>query len=325
MERDKLRRSMTTSSGLTRRGMLAALSGSVLAAQHERPRATVVMGRPKLAVTMDDLNWAAIPEPMRTEAGEKILAALDRAKIKAGLFVIGQYGDTPEGRAIVQQWNDRGHMIGNHTWSHRRIDAVPPEEFGSDILRCDTFVRKFQTFRPYFRFPVLKEGDTRERRDWARDFLAMHGYKNGAVTIDTSDWYYDQRLRKCIQERQNFDVSQFREPYLAHLWDRAKFYNRLSHGALGRPIPHTILLHYNLLNSLFLGDALDMFTMRGWDLADAEVVFQDKIFDEKPDIVPAGESLVWALAKATRRYGSALRYPGEDDVYEKPKLDKLGL
>ena len=74
-----------------------------------------------------------------------------------------------------------------------------------------------------------------------------------------------------------------------------------------------------------LGDALDMFTMRGWDLADAEVVFQDQIFDQKPDTVPAGESLVWALAKATRRYGSALRYPGEDDVYEKPKLDKLGL
>jgi hypothetical protein len=41
--------------------------------------------------------------------------------------------------------------------------------------------------------------------------------------------------------------------------------------------------------------------------------------------VPAGESLLWALAKETGKFDSLLRYPGEDDVYEKPKLDRLGL
>ena len=40
---------------------------------------------------------------------------------------------------------------------------------------------------------------------------------------------------------------------------------------------------------------------------------------------PAGESLVWALAKETGKFESILRYPGEDDVYEKAALDKLGL
>ena len=41
--------------------------------------------------------------------------------------------------------------------------------------------------------------------------------------------------------------------------------------------------------------------------------------------LPAGESLVWALAKETGRFESELRYPGEDDVYENPKMDALGL
>lgn len=295
--------------GVSRRDVLAALAGSVLCAEE----------RSKVAITMDDLNWYAIPEAMRREAGERLLAALERHKVKAALFVIGENGDTPEGRPIVQEWSKRGHMIGNHTWSHRWYDKVPEDQFGQDMLRCDAFVRQFPTFRPYFRFPALKEGATRERRDWMRAFLKTHGYRNGAVTIDASDWYYNQRLL------QHFDVKRFREPYLAHLWDRAAYYDRLAREVLGRAIPHTILLHYNVLNSYYLGDVMDMFQERGWQLVDAERAFQDEVFARQPNTVPAGESLVWALAKETGRYDSKLRYPGEDDVYEKPILDNLGL
>ena len=293
--------------GVSRRNLLAALAGSVLRAEE----------RSRIAITMDDLNWHAIPAEMRREVDQKILGALDRHKVRAALFVIGEHGDTPVGRPIVRRWSERGHMIGNHTWTHHLYDS--PEQFGDELLRCDAFVRRFASFRPYFRFPALKEGATRERRDWMRAFLKTHGYKNGAVTIDASDWYYNQRLM------QHSDVKRFREPYLAHLWDRATYYDRLAREVLGRAIPHTILLHYNVLNSYFLGDVMDMFQKRGWQLVDADRAFEDEVFTRQPDTVPAGESLVWALAKETGRYDSKLRYPGEDDVYEKPILDKLGL
>ncbi len=41
--------------------------------------------------------------------------------------------------------------------------------------------------------------------------------------------------------------------------------------------------------------------------------------------LPAGESLLWALAKETGKFENELRYPGEDDVYENPKMDELKL
>jgi peptidoglycan-N-acetylglucosamine deacetylase len=305
--------------GASRREVLAALAGSALVARAAADE------KPRIAITMDDLRWDVIPAALRQRADEQLLAGFDRHKDRVALFVIGEAGDTSEGRAIVGRWSARGHMIGNHTWSHRWIDKLPVEQFGEDVLRCDAFVRQFPTFRPYFRFPMLKEGGTRERRDWMRAFLKAHGYRNGAVTIDASDWYYDERLRKCMEDRPNFDVNRFREPYLAHLWDRATYYDRLAREVLGRAIPHTILVHYNLLNSFFLGDAMDMFRTRGWQLVDVERAFEDDVFRMQPDTVPAGESLVWALAKATGRYDAVLRYPGEDDVYEKPTLDGLGL
>jgi hypothetical protein len=43
----------------------------------------------------------------------------------------------------------------------------------------------------------------------------------------------------------------------------------------------------------------------------------------QPDIVPAGESIVWALAR--QRGVQGLREPAEDAVYERPVLRKLGL
>ena len=94
---------------------------------------------------------------------------------------------------------------------------------------------------------------------------------------------------------------------------------------LGRSVPHTLLIHWNLLNSLFPADVLNMFHRRGWRIVNAEHALRDPIFFRAPKTVPAGESLLWALAKETGKFESLLRCPGEDDVYEKPKLDRLSV
>lgn len=94
---------------------------------------------------------------------------------------------------------------------------------------------------------------------------------------------------------------------------------------LGRNPKHTLLIHHNLLNALFLDDLIQMFKEKGWKIIDADVAFRDPIFKMTPNTLPAGENLIWALAKQTGRYDSQLRYPGEDESYEKEPMDKLGL
>jgi peptidoglycan-N-acetylglucosamine deacetylase len=83
------------------------------------------------------------------------------------------------------------------------------------------------------------------------------------------------------------------------------------------------LLHHNLINALFLNDVIQMFRDKGWTLIDSEVAFEDPVYSVHPDILPAGQSILWALAKQKNVPG--LRSPGEDDVYEKPILDRLHL
>ena len=119
------------------------------------------------------------------------------------------------------------------------------------------------------------------------------------------------------RQRSNSDA------YLQHLYSRAVYYDGLSKAVLGRSILHVTLLHHNLINALFLADAVQMFRDKGWHVIDATTAFDDPVYSIGPDILPAGESILWALAKQHGMTG--LRWPGEDDSYEKPILDKLHL
>lgn len=284
----------------------------------------IAQARPSVAITIDDVWWQRIPEQRRAEAEERLLQALGKAR--AFLFAIGQAVDNEDGAHILDRWGSAGHRIGNHTYNHIALNGVVAAgDFETGILRNEEVLHKHSGFRKWFRFPQLKEGNRRESRDTVRTFLAQHGYRNAAVTIDTSDWYYDQRLLERIQADRYFDVDRYREPYLDHIWDRAQYYDGLSREILGRSMSHIILLHYTLLNAHFLGNLLSMFRSKGWGVIDAEEAFSDPAFKRQPDTIPAGESLIWAFAKETGKFEGRLRYPGEDDVYEKPRIDRLGL
>jgi peptidoglycan/xylan/chitin deacetylase (PgdA/CDA1 family) len=284
----------------------------------------VAQVRPKVAITLDDVQWQKIPEARRAEAEDRLLSSL--SKTKSFLFAIGRSVDNEHGERILKSWSSAGHHIGNHTYDHVPLTGqTTPEAFEAGILRTDNLLRMYAGFRKWFRFPALKEGRTPEVRDRLRAFLELHGYRNGSVTIDTSDWYYNQRLQDRLEADKTFDVRRYRQPYLDHIWDRAQYYDQLSVGVLGRHVAHTLLVHFNLLSSLFLADVLEMFRSQGWGIVDADEAFSDPVFDRRPDIAPAGESLIWALAKETGKFGGSLRYPGEDDTYEKPLLDRAGI
>ena len=280
--------------------------------------------RPRVAITMDDVLWQNIPEDRRPEAEDRLFNHVARTKVF--LFTVGQWVDNDHGRGILKRWSDAGHLIGNHTYSHRALKGdAKPEEFEQDILRNEPLLAGYRGFRKFLRFPELKEGDTREARDHVRAFLAKHGYRNGAVTIDASDWYYEQRLSARIKADPKFDVARYREPYLNHTWERAQFYDQLSRDVLGRSVAHTLLVHYTFLNSLFLGDVLAMFRSKGWGIIHADEAFSDPVFRRQPDIVPAGESLISALAKESGKFDALLSRPSEDGVFGEKILDRLGL
>jgi peptidoglycan-N-acetylglucosamine deacetylase len=291
--------------------------------------------RPEIAFTFDDpktdcgggLSWQQI--------NQRILGVLAKRHVKSVLFVCGKRVDSDAGRQLIAAWDRAGHDIGNHSYSHLYFNAsggansddtnVTLAEFEADALKNEPLIRSYPHFVRLFRYPYFKEGDTAEKRDSMRSFLSEHGYRMGRATIDASDWAISTRLESRVKENPNADLTAYGNFFLQHIWERTQFYDALTRRVLNHPVRHTVLLHHNALNALFLDQLITMFVAKGWNPIDSDRAYADPVYELQPHTLPAGESLIWALAKQTGRFEKDLRYPGEDDVYENPKMDVLKL
>jgi peptidoglycan-N-acetylglucosamine deacetylase len=312
---------------MNRREFTRALGFSAIALGYGRINLAYTRERPQIAITMDDFAWGNALRLSPEERNQAILGTLDRYSVKAALFVVGRHIENEQGKRLLAAWDKAGHLIGNHTYSHHNYGAaaMTAAAYEQDILRAEELLKEFPRFRKYFRFPMLREGETAAKRDALRASFAQHGYRMGYVTIDNSDWIVDQRLRTRLEKDANANLQPYRDFYLQHMWDRSQYYDSLAHTVLGRPVKHTILTHFNLLNALFLGDLMAMFESKGWRWIDADEAFSDPVFSARPKIVPAGESIIWALAKESGKIKRSLRYPAEDGQYENARMDKLRL
>ncbi|HMH42760.1 MAG TPA: polysaccharide deacetylase family protein [Pyrinomonadaceae bacterium] len=311
---------------MNRRDFVGIAAASAVALGLKRQGSAKTVAAPQFAITMDDFNWRNAVHLTAEERNRAILDTLRANRVKAALFVIGRNADDDDGKTLLRSWDDAGHIIGNHTYSHRSLNSeITVAEYEEDIQHAENILRDFKQFQKIFRFPALKEGNTAAKRDGVRAFLKSHGYRIGHVTIDNSDWIVDQRLSARLQKDPKADVNPYRDFYLEHMWDRADYYDSLAKKVTGRPVKHTVLMHFNLLNGLFLGDLIEMFKGKGWQLIDAEEAFTDPIFRAEPKVLPAGESIVWSLAKEKGTIAKSLRYPAEDGDYETARMNKLGL
>lgn len=280
---------------------------------------------PSIAFTFDDPKTASAGAMAWTEINRRMLSALEKHRIKSILFVCGMRVDSKEGHDLVAQWNERGHQIGNHSYSHHNLDTTPLAQFQADAIAAEPQIASFSQFSRMFRYPFFKEGNTALKRDGMRLFLKERGYRIGRATIDASDWAISARMERRMTLNPQADLSGYRDFFLQHIWERAQYYHALAKRLSLGEVRHTVLLHHSPLNALYLDDLITMFTLKGWRPSDAKYAYEDPVYDRQPDALPAGESLVWALAKETGRFDSELRYPGEDDVYENPRMDALSL
>ncbi len=105
-----------------------------------------VEGENCVALTFDDG-----PDPVDTP---RLLDLLREKDVKATFFVVGKRADQhPE---IVRRAWAEGHLVGNHTWSHRALFCfLTPARLRAEIERGTESVRRSCGFRPRaFRSPV---------------------------------------------------------------------------------------------------------------------------------------------------------------------------
>ena len=250
----------------------------------------------RIAVTMDDFNLGFNIRLNPRERNERILEAFAKHNHKAAAFVTGRFVDNMFGDEVVESWSDAGHMIGNHTYTHLNSSNENAEQIKADILKNDILLSKYSTYEKILRFPYLAEGGTPEKISDYRNFMKANGFQNAAVTIETIDWYTSSRLETRLKKDPNAELEPYRDYYVEAVVTLAEHFQNLAK-RIGYPdIPHSMLMHHNVLNGLFLDDALTALKANGWSMIDAKDMFEHPLYKLESETPTRSRSLVSVLA-----------------------------
>lgn len=236
----------------------------------------------QMAITVDDLPFGyakGLTIEQRRDAVARVLATLRKYDIKAAMFVVGG-SLTDQNRDLVDAVAAAGHTIGNHSFSHRDVGTMSVEDYAIDIQEGGEAIKPWLKGTHYFRYPLLRQGDTVEKRDAILNWLSLRGIRVAPVTIDNDDFVFNQRLVDAKAEGRDLDV---RTEYLEHMLKMTAFYDAKARSLLGRPIKHVLLLHMNYLNALYLDDLLQRFRDQGWSFIPFEEALTDKVYGLKYD------------------------------------------
>lgn len=283
-----------------------------------------------VAFTFDD-GPQLDPTPLMSpqQRNQAMLDALAAHKVSAALFVTCDFGASkPAGYALAKAWGDAGHALGNHTMTHPDLNApaVSLAQYEQEILDCDRITSTLPGYQKWFRFTFLREGNTPEKRDGMRAFLKEHGYRNGYVSLDTSDWRLDVKLNEVLRANPKADLEPIRQVYLAHVKQRALAYRDLSRRLEGRDIPQVLLLHHNLISALWLKDVIAQFIDMGWTITTPALAFADPVYQLQPARAVPGQSLLLSIDRTRGMH----KFEGwerivDDGDFEIEQLEKAGV
>ncbi|HPI38859.1 MAG TPA: polysaccharide deacetylase family protein [Ignavibacteriaceae bacterium] len=249
-----------------------------------------------------------------SERAQILLEKLKKENVDTVIFFcVGRAIDSA-GDARIKMYSEAGHLIANHTYSHKSLDKISAAEYIADIAHADSILNKYKTYTKLFRFPYLHEGNTTGKRDSVRNAIASMNYMNGYVTIDTYDWYIDFLLKEGIKEQKKIDYEKLKKMYVDIMWDGIKFYDSLAQKVLGRSPAHVLLLHENDLAALFIDDLIDHIRKNNGRIISPIEAYQDPVSEYIPNVLMNNQGRIVAIAKE-KGYKGELSHQSESEEF----------
>ncbi|QIG55362.1 polysaccharide deacetylase family protein [Altererythrobacter sp. BO-6] len=279
--------------------MLAAALAVVAAPLSAAPPAQADDKR--IALTFDDIPRQAGAFFTPEERTERLIAALREAQVEQAAFFVNpgrlETPDGANGEAHVAAYVAAGHVIANHSHSHKHLSKSTALEYLADIDRAERWLAGREGYRPWFRFPYLDEGaDDKAKRDAVRAGLAARGLRNGYVTADGSDWHLEALTVEAKKAGRDMDMKALRKLYLQSQLSGVAYHDALARRTLGRSPAHVLLLHETDLAALFLADLVTELRRDGWTIVTADEAYRDAIGEAMPDVPYSWGTLTGAMA-----------------------------
>jgi peptidoglycan/xylan/chitin deacetylase (PgdA/CDA1 family) len=257
----------------------------------------------RIALTFDDVP--RMPGAFFTpdERTRRLIAALRRSGVRQAAFFVNP-GNLEQpyakgGAARIAAYVRAGHVIANHSYSHKHLSELTPEAYIADLDRGAAWLEGRAGFRPWYRYPFLDEGGSdAARRDALRAALRARGLHNGYITSDSNDWLMEALAFDAKRAGQPIDLPALKALYLRTVVGSADFSDALARKALGRSPIQVMLMHETDVEAMFVADAIKALKADGWEIVTADAAFADPIAREEPNSVRTSMGQIGAMADA---------------------------
>jgi peptidoglycan/xylan/chitin deacetylase (PgdA/CDA1 family) len=242
-----------------------------------------------IAFTIDDLPVVSTRKDInnRREITKKILGHIKKARIPAIGFVnegkLYSNGKLDDAQVdLLRQWAGAGLELGNHSYSHKSLNAIDLAVYEKDILDGETVTKELMKAKGkalrYFRHPYLQTGLSMVVKAGLGVFLKEHGYTIAPVTVDNADWIFASAYDKAFDIGDKDLMERVGEAYVPYMENKIDYWERQSVKLFGREVRQTLLIHANFINSDYLDDLAKMFKKRGYEFVTLEEALKDKAY-----------------------------------------------
>jgi len=199
--------------------------------------------------------------------------------------------------AIIARWLAAGYSIGNHTLTHADLDRSDIVAYVKDIERNEEVLSAYSAGPgpKLFRYPYLHEGDTVGKRRAVRAALHSRGYEIVPVTINFSDWIWNDAYVRCLARGDSHAVDIVKRALLENAEAALGWSEQTARTIVGRPIKHVVLLHVGAINAVALDDVLSLYERRGARFIPVAEAMADPIYGIDPGMTEHGNFLLQLL------------------------------
>jgi peptidoglycan/xylan/chitin deacetylase (PgdA/CDA1 family) len=260
----------------------------------------------EVAVTVDDLpiHGPAFAGIDRLKIADDLLAAFRAHHLPPVYgFVNGKkVDDDPATLAILRRWVDAGNPLGNHTYGHVSLNELEVPAYLADLEKGEAILRKLvpdeATWRVY-RYPFLFEGNTLEKHEAVRRYLADHRYAIAEVTIDGDDWAWNPPFARCSDRHDIKALRELRRGYVETHVSELRHARELTRRIAGRDVKHVLLLHLGAADADAIDALLTAYEKEGVRWIDLHAALADPFYADDPHLATkAGAAFPYPLAKA---------------------------
>lgn len=242
-----------------------------------------------VAVTVDDLPGFVRADGMsRQEQVDRIIAALRSNGVPGahGFVTEAARAGIPEDDGVLRDWLAAGYDLGNHTFSHRHLNGMSAMDFIANIVRQDTALGQsgLRASHRMFRYPFLDEGDTLEKRDAVRAYLASAGYTVAQVTVQYDDWAWTSAYTRCLGARDQDGIAWLHHHVGKAADARLRESRALARRVVGHDIPHILLIHPSAFTALSLAPILSRWREQGVTFVSLEQALADPTYRINPNV-----------------------------------------